>query len=301
MVIKQYCTRVNLRLQPPGRAKQSLIGTRAAARERGDEALVRICDYGLEAIDRYVDLRARRGVQRIARSDGEARVLDRAVDNFIGDIKRALERAPGRYPHHPERHRQAADLDAKFFPDGANAITNLPYEEELIVAEYLHHHMTTDHPEWCVALRIDGLLADLGEILPAYREALTPDDLITIDDVNGAFDQIQHALCAAVSHVMGRFWRVEDAEARDALLRAIFDQDRRLGELIAARRRSGSGGPALDVPVAAGDGVEQAVDVGDAVADLDDPADAAPAADAPDPAVEGAPEGDGTLRPLPIG
>lgn len=269
MVIRGYTSRINLRIQPPGRAKQSLIGTRSIAAADGDDALVRICDYGLEGVDAYVDLRARRRIQRIARSDGEARTLDRAVDTFIGDIVQALKRAPGRYPHHPQRHEWAAFLLATFFPDGALAITNLPYEEELVVAEYIHHHLSTTHREWCRALRVEGLLDDLGDVLPAYREALTPDDLITVDDVNAAFDQIQHGLCAAVAHVMGRFWRAEDTERRDRVLRPIFDQDNRIGELLSAQRRAGNGTLA-DIDVSTGEGAPVGEgDIGDAVADID--------------------------------
>ena len=251
MVIKGYTSRVNLRIQPPGRAKQSLISTRAIAQAENDPALLRICDYGLEGVARYVDLRARRRIQRVARSAGEARTIDRAVDIFIGDIVQALKRVPGRYPHHPERHGWARILLDTYFPDGALAITNLPYEEELIVAEYIHHHLTTEHAAWCAELRIMGLLEDLGEILPAYREALTPDELIAVDDVNAAFDQIQHALCAAVAHVLARFWRVEDSERRDHHLRPILDQDTRMAELL-AQRRSGAN-PAASLDLAAGD------------------------------------------------
>lgn len=282
MVIRGYTSRVNIRVQPPGRAKQSLIGTRSIALADGDDALVRICDYGLEGVDTYVDLRARRRIQRIARSDGEARTLDRAVDTFIGDIVQALKRAPGRYPHHPQRHEWAAYLLATYFPDGALAITNLPYEEELVVAEYLHHHLSTTHREWCRALRIEGLVDDLGDVLPAYREALTPDDLITVDDVNAAFDQIQHGLCAAVAHVMGRFWRVEDTERRDRQLRPIFDQDNRIGELLSAQRRaSANAGAAEDVDLS-GEG-----DFGDAVAGID-AGDGAGFDDVDGPGVDGA-------------
>ncbi len=293
MVIKGYTSRINLRLQPPGRAKQSLITTRALADAEPDPTLLRICDYGLDGVGLYVDLRARRRIQRVARSAGEARTLDRAVDIFIGDIVQALKRVPGRYPHHPERHEWARVLLATYFPDGALAITNLPYEEELIVAEYIHHHLTTEHADWCRALRIMGLLDDLGEILPAYREALTPDELISVDDVNAAFDQIQHALCAAVAHVMARFWRVEDSERRDHFLRPILDQDARMAELLAARRSNGGGGDVVELDVL------PEGDAGDGVADLEDGGEAAVEVPA---AVEAAPEADPpTLRPLPPG
>ncbi len=307
MVIKGYTSSVNLRAQPPGRAKQSLIGTHAAALAQRDDELIAICEYGLEWVDAYIARRARRRLQRVARSDGEAKRLDRAVDNFLGDIHRALERAPGRYPHHPERHAWAAQLKATYFPDGAYAITSLPYEEELVVAEYIHHHLTTEHAAWCRALRIAGLLEDLGEVLPAYRVALTPDDLITIDEVNEAFGRMQHALCAAVAHVLGRYWRLEDVEKRDGLLRAIRDQDQRMADLLAGRRR-GDGvslddgpGDAEGAPDGAGD---DPGDVGEAIDGLD--ADGGEAAADPAGAAEQAP-GEGAaespaprpLRPLP--
>ncbi len=258
MVIRGYTSRVNIRIQPPGRAKQSLTGTRSIALADGDAPLVAICDYGLAGVATYVDRRARRRIQREARSDGQARTLDRAVDTFIGDIVQALKRTPGRYPHYPERHEWAAHLLATFFPDGALAITNLPYEEELVIVEYIHHHLSTEHRLWCRALRIEGLVDDLGEVLPAYREALTPDELISVDDVNAAFEQIQHGLCAAVAHVMARFWRVEDAEERERRLRPIFDQDTRIGELFAARRRSGADVPIDIAPGSEGEGEEVA-------------------------------------------
>lgn len=282
MVIKSYTSRINIRIQPPGRAKQSLITTRAIAEAEGDPTLVRICDYGLDGVARYVDLRARRRIQRIARADGEARTLDRAVDMFIGDIVHALKRVPGRYPHHRERHDWAATLLATCFPDGAQAITNLPYEEELVIAEYIHHHLTTDHPEWCRALRIARLLEDLGEILPAYRDALTPDELISVDDVNAAFDQIQHGLCGAVAHVMGRFWRAEDHTIRGRYLRPIYDQDERMAELL-AQRRSGGEELELDVPMQgdAGDGVADLEDAAPAEAPVIGPEDAPAEADRP--------------------
>ncbi|MCA9541514.1 MAG: hypothetical protein KC620_21600, partial [Myxococcales bacterium] len=132
------------------------------------------------------------------------------------------------------------------FPDGAQPITGLPFEEELIAVEQLVERLRADFGPHLDDLNLTGWLRRLDDLLPTYRDALAREVLITGTDLIDARARMQHGLQRIVAYVLGQYGGEGEAEKRTALLSPVEDQEDRLIAML-ARRRSGQR-TSLDIP-----------------------------------------------------
>lgn len=251
----------------PGRTRVALMQLVELAVAMRLDALAEVAREGVSLAEKLIGLIIRRRAQRTARGGGDAQAIDRKLDKLVRALYRRLEDLADSLADEPLGVR-ASELIAAYFPDGYYAITSLPYEDELGAVTSIHRAFTEGDAADAVApLELSMLVARIGDLLPAYAEALELRELVTAGDVRSVRDQMHVASCAAVAFVLFQFRMPDDESVRGKLLAPFDDQYARAAE---ARKRRASG-----APVAEGeDGVafdEQAFD--EALADdLDDAA-----------------------------
>ncbi|MCA9537800.1 MAG: hypothetical protein KC620_02865 [Myxococcales bacterium] len=236
---------INVRQLPPGRLRVAAEGVRAEAARQGDAALVTLCVDAITAANVYLDLRTRRRAQRGGRSGGRARLVDQRVDAVVMALYRTLVHTARTDAGTPIGDLAQQALNT-LLPEGANPVTKLPYEEELIAVELLVTRLRADFGADLDAMNIAGWLTRLDALLPEYREVLALEALIHGADLAAARARMQSILRHMVAHVLGHYAAEGETEKREALLAPVVDQDDRVAEML-IRRRQGQGG-GLDVP-----------------------------------------------------
>ncbi len=133
----------------------------------------------------------------------------------------------------------ASELIQQLFPAGAAAITSMTYEDELAACEVLYGELQA-RPEHVEALGLGDYVEQLGELIPAYREALTQESTreLSHDEVRAAQREGQELMLRAVAKVLGEFGGPgeEHQAMRQQLLGAVYSQQRRMREHFANRR-----------------------------------------------------------------
>ncbi len=185
----------------------------------------------------YIEIRTLRDAQLEQRGEGRAGEVDAEADIILAGIHDTCRRYARRLPNSPKGKASKRILRA-CFRRGLAAVTNIPYEDELVLVEYIHERLTTDLAADAALLGMAPAVEELGEIVPLYRDALSLQEKITAAQVAEAYEAMQVAYFRLAFAVVSM---VENAEDRDALLAPIFDQDDRLGAIYAARRAGQTG------------------------------------------------------------
>lgn len=299
-----------LRRTVAGRLVQTTADIDRVLAQRRHPAIQPHVDAARAAAKSYIEIRTLRDAQLEQRGEGRAGEVDAETDILLAGIHDTSRRYARRLPN-SAKGKAGRRILRVCFRRGLAAVTNIPYEDELVLVEYIHERLTHDLAADVQALGLAATVAELGELVPLYRAALALEEKITAADVAEAYEAMQVAYFRLAFAVVAG---VEDADDRDALLAPIFDQDDRLAAIYAARRNGQSGltddiedpdaeaDAALDAELAEADAAraaEQAAGVDEVRAEVQD-ALGEPADDAlGEPAVDAAPEADPPpLRPV---
>lgn len=224
----------------------------------------------------YLDHRQRRDAQRTTRGDGRAAAADAQADIHLGIIYDTCDRFVRRAPHSPQG-QAAQRILHRFFRRGLAAVVSIPFEDELVLAEYIHSALIAEHAADIATLKLEGQIEALGMILPEYRAALAREVTVTAQQVAEAYEAMQVAYFKLVFTIIGT---VDDPDWIDTLLAPVFDQDQRLAALHAARR-SGRNNVGLDLDAEAAEALAAAQAAEAALAaEAQAPADPPPAPEA---------------------
>lgn len=295
-----------LRRTVAGRLIQVTVDVQRIAGERNHPAIVPYADRAEGLARRYIDLRTRRDAQRNARSDGKAGEIDTEVDIYVGLIHEAADRFFRRMPNSAKGKAGQRILRA-YFRRGLAAVISIPYEDELVLVEYIHEGLIGPHAEDVRTLAVGPHVESLGALLPQYRDALAIEDRISATEVAEAYEAMQVAYFRMVFAIASAVPSDEDAES---LLDPVFEQDDRLAAVYAARRAGQSVAGAIDDPDAEAEAIldaelaeAEARDAEDreAAAEAEQPAAEQPAAEQPaaeQPAAEQPPAGPPGRQPL---
>ncbi|MEZ4437365.1 MAG: hypothetical protein R3F65_33650 [bacterium] len=272
---------------PPGRLFTVLLAMRQVAADAGLGELVDRLEGGVALVKRYVDLRRLRQHRRLGRGGGQAKKIDRVIDDDIAEIAHIAGKEAERFPE-TRSGKAAQDLLDAFFVNGVAPITQIPYDEELAVVENMVPLIREKHADAVALLGLGRLVARIEAHLPLYRDALAPDDGVSSAELVAAYEAMQVALLKALGWVTVM---VDDLDLRARLVAPMLEHDAQLAAHYAARRRGGTGGaedvdPAdLDLDAEAREGSDEAA-AADAAAEAQADADAAgdgPEADAASP------------------
>jgi len=290
--LSEFDTVFDVRRFPPGHTLQACAGIERRARPLGYADLLRLLAITQAMAMGYIERKARRQSQTLARGEGRAHAIDGKVDSNWGQIHDTLKREVASYAE-TEDGELAAELLARVFPKGLAGVTRLPYEEQVALNEYLVALIREKYPDAPARLAFERPLRRIEALLPVYRDALQVPDAVTALEVGEAYAAMQVALVRVIGWIMVM---VEDEAERAELMAPMRDQEKRLAAAYAARRR----GKALptDVPLDTLELDPEAQAAVDAAAAVEQAiqAESEAAGDPPDEA----PEADGVpLRPLP--
>ncbi len=309
-----------LRRQVAGRIVQATDDVQRALDAARHPWLVPLIEAAQRDARAQLEITLRRQAQQVARNEGRAGETDAETDIVLATMHDTAKRYARRMAQHP-KGKAGKRILRVCFRRGLAAVINAPYEEEVVLAEYIHEQATTALADDFRLLGLSDAVDELGRLVPQFRDALAMEDRISAAEVAAAYEAMQVAWFRLAFGVVAM---VDDAEAQAALLAPIFDQDDRLAAVYAARRSGQPIAEALDPDAEAlleaeaeaeaaaraeevAAGVEGARAEGEGDVEVDDE----PIGDAPDaepPVGADAPEADGgaaegdqprPLRPLP--
>jgi hypothetical protein len=231
----------NLYVFTTGRRLFALRQVRAIAKEQRFTELVKHCDAAIE-----YDL-ATRAIER--RWAGEpaatganpaAQRIDVLVDRTLGAIRdHVVAQTQGAAPDDPV-HKEVAAFLKPIFPVSVQAITSLPYIDELAAVDDIVALLKGELAPAVKEFGLGRLVTRLADLAVQYREALEapPPSLIDWGRVRAARAEGQGLLLEAVAIILGQHHERsrEGTEARLALLAPILQQDEAIGHYLRARR-----------------------------------------------------------------
>ncbi len=249
------------------------VGAVAAAHPGEVPGLAAACaEYANHEMAWLATYRSRYGGR--AQHASDAKQLDQRLDTLIGGLDTLLATAVRLTPPPARAGELAARLRERLLPDGAGALTKLPYVEQHAAVQVLLRHLD-DHAEDRSALEELGhgaLIAEIAEINEAYGAALHPPGQMEPGASLREANRVGMAnLLSVVARVCGQFPRddrAEDVDGRERYLDAyvrIREQDRR--ERL-RRRRKGA-----EAPAEADEAALLVDEVGEALADAPEASD----------------------------
>lgn len=233
-----YSSLFNLYALPMGRILFSLSVLRPLAVAAADAKLIARIDAAVSLAGATFQLEAEWATQRkVATSArGRASKIDPAVDRLVTALSETLQNPIRSLPEGHELRKLAQGFVDRYFPNGAVAITTLPYDEELVRVEWLHTHLTATGAE-AATLGLTPYLAELASVLPQYRaelEILRPKG-IRYDDLQAERKRSNEALLRVVARVADEWGDDDQAEIRESLLAPILAQNDRIGDAYRSR------------------------------------------------------------------
>lgn len=221
---------------PPGRAFEAADEVHAFAVSSSREPLAdlaKLADEARQEAMRYIEKRARRMAQRIARGEGRTRELDRKVDGNFYTMHSTLEREATDYADEPSGKR-AQHLIDKFFPRGLGPITQVAFEEQIIVNEHLIARLVKEHETEFEMLGITREVNRIRGLLPHYRASLKTVETVSPGELGEAYERLQVAMMRMIGWIMVM---LRDDTERARAMRPIRAQVERLAAIHSARRR----------------------------------------------------------------
>lgn len=228
---------------PPGRLYEACDEVEGAARALGRAELAMLAREARDEAMRYIALRARRMAQRLARGGGRTREFDRKVDGNFATMYAVLSREAADYADEPSGKRAQVVLET-FFPRGLAPVTQVAFEEQVIVNEHLIERLVAEHGDALAMLGIEREVGRIRALLPGYRDSLKSEETVSPSALGEAYERMQVALMRVVGWIMGV---VRDGDERARLMRPVRLQMEKLAAVHAARRRGQS--VEDDVPV----------------------------------------------------
>lgn len=223
---------------PAGRMTSAERLVRQQAVDLGDAELVALCD---DALVRLAEARAlglawRRQPARPTR--GNAKEIDPDVDRMLRAIESGAQQKLN-LRRNPERQQQATEFLAHFFPDGANAVCDLPYDQEREACVDILEDLHAD--QWrpvVAALGLTDFVEELTVLVEEYGAALDAPVVRTLkwEQVTAAVAKARAAVLDTMAYVLGHY-RGDRAETRDRLLAPIRFQEQDMARYQRGRKR----------------------------------------------------------------
>jgi len=226
----------NLYVFPTGRRQWTHARIAELARARSLDDLAAHCEAAVAHDERTRTLRRTLDTARAMPANPRLTELDAAIDRSLGAIYRICTEAG--LALGPDFQAPADTLRRSVFPNGAVALTLLPWVEQVTEVQSVITLLDDDHLETVQALGLTPWVTRLRDLHTEFAAALThtaPADL-TADDLRARDAAGQDLLLETVARVLGTYPRATkaDTRARAELLAPLYQQS----EAIRQRRRT---------------------------------------------------------------
>lgn len=238
---------LNLYVFSTGRRLFALKQVHQAAKERKLSALISQVAEAIkhDRATRALELRWSKQVS-IAPGVGEAPRLDAMLDRTVSGLRDAAQAHAEGAEEGEAIVKVVNDFIADLFPAGVQAVTQLPYVDELSAVEEIIEKLKGPHAKTVKELGLGRFVARLEGMLPKYRAALEgPKSEISFGSVKAARALGQDYLLQVVAMILGAFPKStpDHVAARTALLTPILRQNEAIRQYMRGRR----GGAVADV------------------------------------------------------
>ncbi|KYG10391.1 hypothetical protein BE21_12295 [Sorangium cellulosum] len=231
----------NLYVFTTGRRLFALRQVRALAKEQRFTELVKHCDAAIEH-DLATRALERRwaGEPAATGANPAAQRIDVLVDRTLGAIRdHVVAQTQGAAPADPI-HKEVAAFLRPIFPVSVQAITSLPYVDELAAVDDIVALLKGELAPAVREFGLGRLVTRLADLAVQYRDALEapPPSLIDWGRVRAARAEGQGLLLEAVAIILGKHHERtrEGTAARLALLAPILQQNEAIGQYLRSRR-----------------------------------------------------------------
>ncbi|AUX46696.1 hypothetical protein SOCE26_082050 [Sorangium cellulosum] len=231
----------NLYVFTTGRRLFALQKVRALAKEQRFTELVKHCDAAVEHDLATRALERRWAGEPVASgTNPAAQRIDVLVDRTLGAIRdHVVAQTQGAAPDDPI-HKEVASFLKPIFPVSVQAITSLPYIDELAAVDDIVALLKGELAPAAKEFGLGRLVTRLADLAVQYREALEapPPSLIDWGRVRAARAEGQGLLLEAVAIILGKHHARtrEGTAARLALLAPILQQNEAIGHYLRSRR-----------------------------------------------------------------
>lgn len=166
--------------------------------------------------------------------------IDNWVDQLLTSIRDVAEAYRKAALEGSSERADAEHFLSVAFPVGVQAITSLPYVDQVAAVESLLQQVHEGATAEATALGLGPLLTRLQELTVQYREAVDQSpQMLEFSAVQAARQRGQRNLLEVVAIILGTFHSHTEPDAiaaRTTLLGPILEQDQRIRALIRARR-----------------------------------------------------------------
>lgn len=240
----------NFYVFPTGRRVFALGQVAAIAKASGHSDLAKHCNAAV-AEDRKCLAAERKWAGYVAEMRGKVAAVPRAgsleakkkvdalVDRTLTAIRDNADNMRAGAPDDDPIHGMVLGFQKEIFPSGLQAVTGLPFVEELAAVEDILDKLASPTVAPIVEeLHLGKLVERLKEVTKKYRAVLVPAPKgMSFDEVRRARSEGQDRLLHAVSMIVCKHpaSTAKDVEARAALLEPILAQNAAIGATMRTR------------------------------------------------------------------
>jgi len=227
-----------------GRRKFALAQVAARASTIEDRKGRAIADRAQEAHDHEAEVRElelRWEAQQAVTDRDALRHMDAELDRGIVALHTMATTLRDNLPETHPHHGLASSVLSEFFPNGTQAITELPYDIQIKTMLDLVLRLRRDHPDAVDVMGVGALLVQLEERIGDFEKALEASQetgIVTYDEVRRANARGQELMLGVIALVCAVYYDSDDDEhvaTRTRLMAPITYQNDRIRELF--RRR----------------------------------------------------------------
>lgn len=167
--------------------------------------------------------------------------LDDVVDRTVGGFHTRLKSDVQTFPADTPLGKKARELKRKAFPEGAAAVINQAFEDELSTLEQMNKLLAKMRASHVEPLGHGAVVDRIADLTVEYAEALEAPKTRKLDfkNVRAMRLQGQEHMLRVAAKIVGQFNGESpgDAETRQKLMLPIVEQNERIGDYYRRRRQ----------------------------------------------------------------
>ncbi len=233
-------TLFNFYVLSTGRRTFALQQMKPIAADLEEKALVTMINRALEHENKTLKLEAAWEASGYNSDPQRVKKVDVKVDRTLTAIRDTASAQARAVEPGEKLHKNVHELLGQIFPAGVNAISSMPYVEELMAVDTIVKQLKGPFASHVQELGLGRLADRLAELAKEYREAQLekPAGDIDFGHLRAARAKGQEQLLQVVAVVIGTYYgsTPEHTRLRTALLEPFLDQQEAARQMMKSRR-----------------------------------------------------------------
>jgi hypothetical protein len=230
----------NLYVLSTGRRTFALQQMKPVAADLGQKALVTMINQALDHETKTLKLEARWEASGFVADPQRVRKVDAKVDRTLSAIRDTAQAQANAAETGDPLQATAQELIGQLFPAGVQAVSSMPYVEELAAVDTMLKQMKGALARHVADLGLERLMNRLAELAKEYREAQEEKrgSEVSFGDVRSARAIGHRKLLQIVAVILGTHYddSAEDVRLRTALLTPMLEQQEAVRQYLKLRK-----------------------------------------------------------------